>query len=120
VRDDLAAACAVVLATPGHDGVTYHATGPVSVTHAEVAAAVSRAAGTPIQFSGLTLDQWHAGLVSAGLPPMIVDVLMRSTRAGVGGAFDLVTGDIERLTGRRAQSALDFVATVLVPSATAV
>jgi hypothetical protein len=51
---------------------------------------------------------------------MLVDVLMRSTRAGAAGAFDLVTGDIERLSGRRAQSALDFVATVLVPSAATV
>jgi len=40
-----------------------------------------------------------------------------SQRAGSAGAFDQVTGDIERLTGRRAQSALGFVSTVLVPSA---
>jgi NAD(P)H dehydrogenase (quinone) len=117
VRDDLAAAASAVLTTPGHEGITYHATGPVSVTHAEVAAAISRAAGKPVQFSPLSLEQWQAGLVAAGLPPMLVDVLMRSQRAGSAGAFDLVTGDIERLTGRRAQSALDFVATVLVPSA---
>jgi NAD(P)H dehydrogenase (quinone) len=120
VRDDLAAAAAAVLTTPGHQGITYHATGPVSVTHADVAGAASRAAGKPIQFSGLSLDQWQAGLTAAGLPSMLVDVLMRSTRAGAAGAFDLVTGDIERLSGRRAQSALDFVATVLVPSAATV
>jgi hypothetical protein len=44
-------------------------------------------------------------------------VLTRSQRAGSAGAFDLVTGDIGRLTGRRSQSALEFVSTVLVPSA---
>ena len=117
VRDDLAAAAAAVLTTSGHEGVTYHATGPVSVTHAEVAAAVSRAAGKPVQFSPLTLEQWQAGLVTARLPPALVDVLTRSQRAGSAGAFDLVTGDIERLTGRRPRSALEFVSTVLVPSA---
>jgi NAD(P)H dehydrogenase (quinone) len=117
VRDDLAAAAAAVLTTSGHEGVTYHATGPVSVTHAEVAAAVSRAAGKPVQFSPLTLEQWQAGLVTARLPPALVDVLTRSQRAGSAGAFDLVTGDIGRLTGRRSQSALEFVSTVLVPSA---
>jgi NAD(P)H dehydrogenase (quinone) len=117
VRDDLAAAAAAVLTTSGHEGITYHATGPVSVTHAEVAAAVSRAAGKPVQFSPLTLEQWQAGLVTAGLPPALVDVLTRSQRAGSAGAFDLVTGDIGRLTGRRSQSALEFVSTVLVPSA---
>jgi NAD(P)H dehydrogenase (quinone) len=117
VRDDLAAAAAAVLTTSGHEGVTYHATGPVSVTHAEVAAAVSRAAGKPVQFSPLTLEQWQAGLVTARLPPALVDVLTRSQRAGSAGAFDLVTGDIGRLTGRRSQSPLEFVSTVLVPSA---
>ncbi len=117
VRDDLAAAAAAVLTTSGHEGITYHATGPVSVTHAEVAAAVSRAAGKPVQFSPLTLEQWQAGLVTARLPPALVDVLTRSQRAGSAGAFDLVTGDIGRLTGRRSQSALEFVSTVLVPSA---
>jgi NAD(P)H dehydrogenase (quinone) len=117
VRDDLAAAAAAVLTTSGHEGITYHATGPVSVTHAEVAATISRAAGTPVQFSPLTLEQWQAGLVTARLPPALVDVLTRSQRAGSAGAFDLVTGDIGRLTGRRSQSALEFVSTVLVPSA---
>jgi NAD(P)H dehydrogenase (quinone) len=117
VRDDLAAAAAAVLTTSGHEGITYHATGPVSVTHDEVAAAVSRAAGKPVPFSPLTLEQWQAGLAAAGLPPVLVDVLTRSQRAGSAGAFDLITGDIERLSGRRAQSALEFVSTVLVPSA---
>jgi len=116
VRDDLAAAAAAVLTTPGQEGLTYHATGPVSVTHAEVAAAVSTAAGKPVQYSPLSLEQWQAGLVAANLPPMLVEVLMRSQRAGSEGAFDLVTGDIARLTGRRARSVIDFVSTVLVPS----
>lgn len=116
VRDDLAAAAAAVLTTPGQEGLTYHATGPVSVTHAEVAAAVSTAAGKPVQYSPLSLEQWQAGLVAANLPPMLVEVLMRSQHAGSEGAFDLVTGDIARLTGRRARSVIDFVSTVLVPS----
>ena len=116
VRDDLAAAAAAVLTTPGQEGLTYHATGPVSVTHAEVAAAVSAAAGKPVKYSPLSLDQWREGLAAANLPPAIVEVIMRSQRAGSEGAFDLVTGDIARLTGRQARSAIDFVSSVLVPA----
>jgi NAD(P)H dehydrogenase (quinone) len=116
VREDLGAMAAAVLTSPGHEGVTYHATGPVSVTHAEIAAAVSRAAGKAIQFSPLTLEQWQAGLAAAGVPPVLIEVLSRSQRAGSAGAFDLVTGDIGRLTGRPAQSALEFLANLLAPS----
>jgi NAD(P)H dehydrogenase (quinone) len=34
VRDDLGALAAAVLSSPGHEGVTYHGTGPASVSHA--------------------------------------------------------------------------------------
>ena len=37
-RDDVAAVAAGVMATPGHEGVTYFATGPRAVTPAEIAA----------------------------------------------------------------------------------
>lgn len=86
------------------------------MTHAEVAAAVSAAAGKPVKYSPLSLDQWRDGLAAANLPRALVDVIMRSQRAGAEGAFDLVSGDIARLTGRQARSAIDFVSSVLVPA----
>jgi len=115
VRDDLAALAAAILATPGHEGVTYHASGAESVTHAQIAEAVSKAIGKPIRYTPRTPEQSEAGLVAAGLPPPIVDVLVRSQKAGRDGAFDLVTGDIERHTGRRAQSAMDFIVRAVQP-----
>jgi len=44
-----------------------------------------------------------------------VDVLMRSQRAGRNGAFDLVTADIQRISGRSAQSPIDFIVRALQP-----
>jgi len=41
-----AAAAASLLETSGHDGVTYHATGPVSVTYAQLARGLSEAASS--------------------------------------------------------------------------
>jgi NAD(P)H dehydrogenase (quinone) len=76
VRDDLAALAAAILATPGHEGVTYHASGPESVTHAQIAAGVSKALGKPIRYTPRTPEQSEASLVAAGLPPPIVDVLV--------------------------------------------
>jgi NAD(P)H dehydrogenase (quinone) len=109
VRDDLAALAAAILETTGHEGVTYHATGPESVTHEQIAADVSKALGKPIRYVPRTPVQSEDDLVAAGVSPPIVDVLMRSQRAGRAGAFDLVTGDIERISGRRPQSPIEFI-----------
>jgi len=109
VRDELAAAAAVVLGRSGDEGVTFHATGSESVTYAQIAAAVSQAAGRPIRFIPMTPAQTEAGFKAAGLPPALIDVLVRVDRAGRDGAFDLVTGDIARLTGTPARSPIDFL-----------
>jgi len=109
VRDDLGALAAAVLSSPGHEGVTYHGTGPGSVSHAQLADAAARASGKPVKFVPLTQEEGTAALTAAGLPPFLVDVLSRFQRAGREGAFDLVSGDIERLTGKKATLATDFV-----------
>jgi NAD(P)H dehydrogenase (quinone) len=113
VRDDLGAAAAAILAATGHEGVTFHGTGPVSVTQAQLAEAASRATGKPVTFTPLTQEEATAGLTAAGVPPFLVDVLSRFQRAGREGAFDLVSGDIERLTGRKPTAATEFVANAL-------
>jgi NAD(P)H dehydrogenase (quinone) len=113
VRDELGAAAAAILGTSGHEGVTYHGTGPASVTHAELAEAASRASGSPVRFVPLTQDEGTARLTAAGLPAPIVDVLSRFQRAAREGAFDLVSGDIRRLTGRKPTPAADFLVSAL-------
>ena len=110
VRDDLARLCAAVLGSDGHAGVTFHGTGPASVNQAQLADAASRAMGVPIRYQPLDREASAAGLAAAGLPPFLVDVLGRFQQAGREGAFDLVSGDIARLTGTPAKSATDFVA----------
>lgn len=113
VRDDLARLIAAVLATPGHEGLTYHGTGPASVSHAMLAEAASRASGVSLRFAPVTQEQATAGLAAAGLPAPVVDVLTRFQRALREGAFDLVSGDIERLTGTKPVVATDFVSSAL-------
>jgi NAD(P)H dehydrogenase (quinone) len=117
VRDDLARLCAAVLAADGHEGVTFHGTGPASVDQAQLAAAASRAMGVPIRYQPLDREASAAGLAAAGLPPFLVDVLARFQQAGRDGAFDLVSGDIGRLTGQPPKLATDFVAETLNPGA---
>jgi NAD(P)H dehydrogenase (quinone) len=113
VRDDLGAAAAGLLASEGHAGITYHATGPVSITHAEMASAVGAPFGATIVYTALSDEQYRAGLAAAGLPPPMADVLARFQEASAAGLFDLVTHDVERLSGRPAQSAVDFLVAAL-------
>ncbi len=109
VRDDIAAAAAGILCTPGHAGITYHATGPVSVSQAEIADAIAKAAGKPVAFVEMTGEQQRAGLEAAGLPPALVTGIVGFQAALRAGAFDLVTGDVARLSGKPAESPFQFL-----------
>jgi NAD(P)H dehydrogenase (quinone) len=108
-RDDIAAAAAGILATPGHEGITYHATGPESITQQQIADAAAKAAGKAVAFVEMSEAQQRAGLEAAGLPPPLVSAIAGFQAALRAGAFDLITGDVGRLSGRAAESALHFV-----------
>src|SRR5579863_7056510 len=97
VRDDVAAAAAGILTQSGHDGITYHATGPMSVSQPEIASAIAQASGKPIAFKAITESEQRAGLEAVGLPAFLVDIFAGFQAALRAGAFDLVTGDVERL-----------------------
>ena len=113
VRDDLGAAAAGLLASDGHAGITYHATGPVALTAAELASAVGAAFDATILHTAITSEQLRARLAAAGLPAPVVDLLARFQEASAAGLFDIVTRDVERLSGRPAQPAVDFVVAAL-------
>jgi NAD(P)H dehydrogenase (quinone) len=109
VRDDIAAAAAGILATPGHVGITYHATGPASIAQQQVADAISKASGKQIAFKEITAEQQKQGFAAMGLPPVLVEGLAGFQAALRAGAFDLVTGDVARLAGKPAESVTDFL-----------
>jgi len=117
VRDDIAAAAAGLLATKGHEGATYHATGPVSVTAAQIADTVAKVSGIPINFSAITVEQLETQLTGFGLPPAVVNVIGRFQRRVQEGVFDLISGDVERLAGRRAEAVESFLERSLTQSA---
>jgi NAD(P)H dehydrogenase (quinone) len=109
VRDDLAAAAAGLLTTNGHEGVTYHASGPASLTAVQIADIIARVSQTTVQFSAITVEQLESGLASAGLPPGIISAVSKFQQALQAGAFDVVTGDVGRLSGRQPESVEDFL-----------
>ncbi len=54
--------------------------------------------------------QQRVGLAGAGLPPFLVDGIMGFGSALRAGAFDLVTSDVARLTGKAPESVEQFLA----------
>ena len=99
-RDDVAAAAAGLLTGDGHAGAIYNATGPERLSGAERAAVVAEVTGKPMGFVTITEEQLRGGLAGAGLPEDVVTVVASIQASFAAGAFDILTGDVERLSGR--------------------
>jgi NAD(P)H dehydrogenase (quinone) len=109
-RDDVAATLAGVLLGKGHEGSVYHATGAVSLTPAEIAATIAKVFGKPVEAAIITDAQYAGGLKAAGLPDFAVEAIVGIAQTGAKGMLDVVTGDVERLSGRKPVSLADFLA----------
>ena len=110
-RDDVAAAVAGALVSEGHAGAIYNATGPAVITGEDRAALASELFGKPLAFMAIPVDQLRAGMAQMGLPEGIVQVVVDIKATFVDGYFDILTTDVERLSGRQARSFKDVLAT---------
>jgi len=63
-----------------------------------------------VAFQTTTEAEQRAGLEAAGLPGFLVDIFAGFQAALREGAFDLATGEAERLSGTLAPSAAGFFA----------
>jgi NAD(P)H dehydrogenase (quinone) len=99
-RSDVAAAAAGILIGDGHGGAIYNATGPERLSGAERAGVIAEIAGRALPFRVITEEQLRAGLAQAGLPAGAVNIVVGIQESFAAGAFDIVTGDVERLGGR--------------------
>src|SRR5258707_9090426 len=117
-RGDVAAAAAGILIGDGHAGATYNATGPARLSGAERTALIAEITGRPLAFRVITEAQLRAGLTQAGLPAVVVNTVVGIQASFAAGAFDVVTGDIERLGGRPPKPLREVLARALkAPSA---
>jgi NAD(P)H dehydrogenase (quinone) len=114
-RDDVAAAAAGILIGNGHAGAIYNATGSERPSGTQQAALIAEISGRPLAFRVITEEQLRAGLAQAGLPVEAVGTVMSIQVSFAAGAFDIVTGDVERLGGRPPQSLRDVLAAALQP-----
>lgn len=108
-RDDVAAAAAGALTSQGHEGAIYNLTGPDRVTGAVRTSLLSQFTGMDVRYAVMSETQLRDAMSSAGVPAFVIDVVATMQAAQAEGDYDIVTGDIEKLTGRAPRSLLDVL-----------
>ncbi|GAA4844143.1 SDR family oxidoreductase [Actinomycetospora corticicola] len=101
-RADFAAA-AVAALTGGATAGDVFELGAPGFTRAELAAGIGQAAGRPVTYTDLSVEDYTAALVGAGLPEGFAAVLADSDRGAAAGLLAAPGDDLARLLGRPAQ-----------------
>ncbi|PZE77762.1 NmrA family NAD(P)-binding protein [Curtobacterium sp. MCBD17_019] len=110
-RADVARVATTVLLDPDrHAGATYALTGPEAVTLAEAAAIVSEVRGRTVTYYPETLDEAYASRARWDPAPWQADAWVSTYTAIAEGALAAVSGDVERVTGRRPMSLREVLA----------
>jgi NAD(P)H dehydrogenase (quinone) len=112
-RGDVAAAAAGIPIGDGHAGAIYIATGPERLSGAGRAALIAEITGRPLAFRVIAEEQLRAGLTQADLPAGGINAVISIQAGFAAGAFDIVTGDVERLGGRPSKPLRDVLSGAL-------
>ncbi|MDJ0762846.1 MAG: SDR family oxidoreductase [Myxococcota bacterium] len=108
-RGDIARAAAAVLTTDGHEGKTYHLTGPEPLTTADLCRIASRVTGTAVVDTGATDQDYVDVCLKSGEPEGFTQLLLTLYHTIREGYLDLASHDIETLTGQPAERFEDFL-----------
>jgi NAD(P)H dehydrogenase (quinone) len=113
-REDCAAAAAAVLAGGDeHANKAYDITGPELLSADDLARIYGEVGGVEVEAVAVDDDAFAAGLVAAGLPEPAVPLIVSFGRAIREGWLEVLSGDVEALTGRAPRSVKDVVAGAL-------
>jgi uncharacterized protein YbjT (DUF2867 family) len=114
---DVAAAAAAVLTSSSHGGRTYTLTGPRAVTFDQVAEVVSSAGGAGCLHRRVAPEAIRAAMLQSGAESWFASDMARLHTMLAAGYEDLVTDDLNQLTGGQGRDIAAFVQDMLaVPS----
>ncbi|MEQ9814335.1 MAG: NmrA family transcriptional regulator [Azospirillaceae bacterium] len=107
--EDIAAVAVAALTENGHGGRIYELTGPRLLTFAEAVAAIAAAAGRPIGYVQVGMEDFIDALAREGVPEDY-RWLMRELFSNVlDGRNASTTDDVERVLGRPPRDFADYV-----------
>ena len=104
---DIADVAAVTLTEAGHEGATYTLTGPASITHTQIAAALTAALGRDVTFIDVPPEAF-AGSLRGILPPWQVEGLLEDYAHYRRGEAASVSSAVAEITGRPARDIQQF------------
>ncbi len=105
---DVAGVAAKALTEEGHAGRIYTLTGPAALGIAEVARILSKAAGSEIHYVDVPEDAARDGMLQAGVPKWLSDVILELHAINKQNRWSFVTSDVEKVTGAPATTFAQF------------
>lgn len=103
-RSDLALAAATVLAGNESGKNCFTLSGTQALTKVEIATAVSKATGKPLNVVEVPLEALAQGMIDAGLPESVARIFASFDANTAAGRVAEVSGDFKRITGRQPHS----------------
>ncbi|KAL7953627.1 hypothetical protein V8C34DRAFT_320719 [Trichoderma compactum] len=115
-RDDLAAANVTVLTEEGHANKTYKLSGNEAFSFAEIAEILGQAKGQKVSFKEISEEEYLGWKGFEGQPEQLPQFRLAWVRAMNAGNFEEITGDLERLIGRKPTEFRDYVSSNYPPT----
>jgi len=101
---DIAAVAVRLLTAHDEDGKAFDLTGPESLTHEQVAQALSKETGRSIGYQDIDPDVLRKGLIAGGVPADYTEFLLVILGFLKQGYAERTTGEVKRLLGREPRS----------------
>jgi (4-alkanoyl-5-oxo-2,5-dihydrofuran-3-yl)methyl phosphate reductase len=105
---DIAAVAVRALTTDGHEGRTYHLTGPEALSIGEEVAVLSNVLGRRIEYVPITDETARKEMERAGMPLFLIDALLPFAAFVRSGKAAEVFPTVGEVTGRPALRFLDW------------
>ncbi len=106
--EDIADVAVAALADDGHAGRVYELTGPRLLTLAEAIGEIAQAAGRPIRFVAVSIDEFAAGLARHGVPEDVVQLMCLLFTEVLDGRNAQLADGVERALGRAPRDFADY------------
>lgn len=106
--EDIAEVAVAALTDDIHAGRSYELTGPETLSFTDIAAALSSATGRDISYAPVTLDQYVAEQIAAGVPEEWAQMFGGVYVVIANGDLDSVSTDVEKILGKPARSFADY------------